>query len=1025
MTYIANLCGHCTLFAGSNNISTIGFDDLVFNQSISSPSSTQKCCILFYMWDKATMTKFGGGHLTMLFSMLSLLLLLIPAATFAEVGVESLFSATDQVHSLDKNSFDQFVYNQDYATVVDFYSSWCGACINFAPTYSEMAISVKGWHRYVKVAAVNCASMVNRELCTANSVYFYPSLKYHSKAASDGVPMTAGALHTADSIVLSLAKSVAGDWNEQKPVNWPNFAFIPPTQTVPEYHSPWAKYIAVVVQSREDSMAAAITLDLTSQYLVECRPVEPSHPMASSRGVRHTPGLMIFARGNDGPLFISTGSMSRAEILSTISRVTGIKNPAPADPNYISPPASPNTDVVVYRIADQNLDNFFVHINDLKSGISYMILHEIPLRPVIEGEPLNALQKFFALLAKYMPFEWRLKSLLSELSAYANSQKSITSQQWSHHFNALQWKYDRALPTEPIWVACNGSSPQYRGYPCSLTFMNCMDLYILVPDFNPIEVPSAIYGYIKHFFGCRFCAENFGRSAVKMSQQIHNEQDEILWLWASHNRANYHLKGDKTEDPRFPKNPFPYPKLCPECRKMDGSFDEDKVLEFLIRFYTDIKSYDVATPAPLISHTTSPLTAGENVACMCSRPTFLTFILTILLTWDCEDGFSSKHTHTTSPHKSFIISDFPFNFIIISYHYHYHYYYAWLVKIINRSSAFSLQYCYVLGGYVHEFQCIYLQYALQMLVCLMYHILCNLFCILIFSMLFSQLFNVAQMPASNTKVSQKRKKLYHMYEEADHERQVKEIMKRFVKTTNGQPRKAAIRATMFRKCTANFNQTSYLKMEIVLPQNYVSMQNRMRQKKLKKILLPIPYTTSLVGPPICALCQKVEQNITLYGPYHVCINEASFWPPFLSKPTNNRTITQRYSTALFFHEICFFYSPGLFIRGHLMSCEPEILIKYWKQKCALCNVEGASISCAHTNCNATVHPMCAKKCGWILDLVASVVRCRIHGSSEQLIFQEHYFRQIDLLSSTSSEDSDTDTDGPDQIKWLSDDSDEE
>ncbi|KAL1226550.1 Sulfhydryl oxidase [Trichinella spiralis] len=874
------------------------------------------------------MTKSGGGHLTMLFSLLSLLLL-IPAATFAEVGVESLFSATDQVHSLDKNSFDQFVYNQDYATVVDFYSSWCGACINFAPTYSEMAISVKGWHRYVKVAAVNCANMVNRELCTANSVYFYPSLKYfkyHSKASSDGVPMTAGALHTADSIVLSLAKSVAGDWNEQKPINWPNFAFIPPTQTVPEYHSPWAKYIAVVVQSREDSMAAAITLDLTSQYLVECRPVEPSHPMASSRGVRHTPGLMIFARGNDGPLFISTGSMSRAEILSTISRVTGIKNPAPPDPNYISPPASPNTDVVV---ADQNLNNFFVHINDLKSGISYMILHEIPLRPVIEGEPLNALQKFFALLAKYMPFEWRLKSLLSELSVYANSQKSITSQQWSHHFNALQWKYERPLPTEPIWVACNGSSPQYRGYPCSVWLIFhtlTVHAYMIdnnLPDFNPIEVPSAIYGYIKHFFGCRFCAENFGRSAVKMSKQIHNKQDEILWLWASHNRANYHLKGDKTEDPRFPKNPFPYPKLCPECRKMDGSFDEDKVLEFLIRFYTDIKSYDVATPTPLISHTTSPLTAGENVA------------------WTVKTDFL-RNTHIRPRH--------------------------------NRD--------------------------LRPL-------------------------SPIRMPASNTKVSQKRKKLYHMYEEADHERRVKEIMERFVKTTNGQPRKAAVRTTMFRKCTANFNQTSYLKMEIVLPQNYVSMQNRMRQKKLKKILLPIPYTTSLVGPPICALCQKVEQNTTLYGPYHVCINEASFWPPFLSKPTNNRTITQRYSTALFFHEICFFYSPGLFIRGHLMSCEPETLIKYWKQKCAVCNVEGASISCAHTNCNATVHPMCAKKCGWILDLVASVVRCSIHGSSEQLIFQEHYFRQIDLLSSTSSEDSDTDTDDPDQIKWLSDDSDEE
>ncbi|KRZ25449.1 Sulfhydryl oxidase 1, partial [Trichinella pseudospiralis] len=863
---------------------------------------------------RPTMNKTGGGHLIMLFS---LLVLLIPAVTYAEVGVESLFSATDQVHSLDKNSFDQFVYNQDYATVVDFYSSWCGACINFAPTYSEMAINVKGWHRYVKVAAVNCASMVNRELCTANSVYFYPSLKYfkyNSKAASDGVSMTAGALHTADSIVLSLAKSVASDWNEQKPVNWPNFAFIPITQTVPEYHSPWAKYIAVVVQSREESMAAAITLDLTSQYLVECRPVEPSHPMASSRGVRHTPGLLIFTRGSDAPLFISTGSMSRAEILSTISRVTGIKNPVPRDPNYISPPASPNTDVVV---ADQNLSNFFVHISDLKSGISYMILHEIPLRPVIEGEPLNALQKFFALLAKYMPFDWRLKSLLSELSAYANSQKSITSQQWSHHFNALQWKYERPLPTEPVWVACNGSSPQYRGYPCSVWLIfhtltvHAYKIDNNLPDFNPTEVPAAIYGYIKHFFGCRFCAENFGRSAIKMSKEIHNKQDEILWLWSSHNRANYHLKGDKTEDPRFPKNPFPYPKLCPECRKMDGSFDEDKVLEFLIRFYTDIKSYDVATPAPLVLHTNSFLTAGENRNYPDLRP--------------------------SSPIK---------------------------------------------------------------------------------------------MPASNAKsvrkVSKKRKKLYHMYEEADHERRVKEIMERFVKTTNGPPRKAPVRTTLFRKCKANFNQTSYLKMEIILPQAYVNIQNRIRQKRLKKVFMPIPYTTSLVGPPICALCQKVEQNTTLYGPYHICIDEASFWPPFLFKPTNNGTITQRYSTALFFHEICFFYSPGLFIRGHLMSCEPETLIKYWKQKCTVCNVEGASISCAHTNCNLTVHPMCAKNCGWILDLLASVVRCDTHALNEKLIFQEHYLRQMELLSSTtSSEDSDTDTDVPGQIKWLSVDSDAE
>lgn len=65
--------------------------------------------------------------------------------------------------------------------------------------------------------------------------------------------------------------------------------------------------------------------------------------------------------------------------------------------------------------------------------------------------------------------------------------------------------------------------------------------------------------------------------------------DSFMYLWKAHNIVNKRLHGDATEDPQFTKYQFPPKFLCPQCRKGDD-FDEDKLKQFLLQYYRNIKA---------------------------------------------------------------------------------------------------------------------------------------------------------------------------------------------------------------------------------------------------------------------------------------------------------------------------------------------------------------------------------------------------------------------------------------------------
>jgi len=174
--------------------------------------------------------------------------------------------------------------------------------------------------------------------------------------------------------------------------------------------------------------------------------------------------------------------------------------------------------------------------------------------------------------------------------------ESVASDEWISQLNKIQEQLGRPLSSNISWVACKGSSPKYRGYPCSmwtLFHVLTVEAYKMdgqKRDFKPIEILESIHGYLKSFFGCRQCVENFEKSASHLSANVKKPSDVVLWLWKAHNTANDFLKGDPSEDPENRKQQFPPKGLCSYCYHQDGTFDESGVLEFLIKFYSNIKA---------------------------------------------------------------------------------------------------------------------------------------------------------------------------------------------------------------------------------------------------------------------------------------------------------------------------------------------------------------------------------------------------------------------------------------------------
>lgn len=154
------------------------------------------------------------------------------------------------------------------------------------------------------------------------------------------------------------------------------------------------------------------------------------------------------------------------------------------------------------------------------------------------------------------------------------------------------------------WIGCRPSTAGRRGFSCGLWQMFH---YLTVQANNsekshdPLEVLRAVYGFVKHYFGCTHCSQHFQEMAERNNiWKVTTKDEAVLWLWSAHNEVNRRLTGDHTEDPTFPKIQFPSRNACPQCYQqvipLQGAtpagdsdtphWDSSEVLFYLRRAYS-------------------------------------------------------------------------------------------------------------------------------------------------------------------------------------------------------------------------------------------------------------------------------------------------------------------------------------------------------------------------------------------------------------------------------------------------------
>jgi thiol oxidase len=89
---------------------------------------------------------------------------------------------------------------------------------------------------------------------------------------------------------------------------------------------------------------------------------------------------------------------------------------------------------------------------------------------------------------------------------------------------------------------CAGSEPKYRGYPCALWLLFhtlTISQYhqgIESQQIDAMEIPLAIKNYVKYFFTCRQCSDNFMNETSNIDQlKSKNKHEAIIYLWKSKN----------------------------------------------------------------------------------------------------------------------------------------------------------------------------------------------------------------------------------------------------------------------------------------------------------------------------------------------------------------------------------------------------------------------------------------------------------------------------------------------------------
>jgi len=559
-------------------------------------------------------------------------------------GATDLYGPQDPgiISFQDQDVFRHLV-NSSKPWMVQFYSSWCGHCRHFQPTFSAFGARVQGWTPLMGVGVVNCAAEINNDVCRHYEVMGYPTVKLfpaNCNKSEMGRSLDGGA-RSAEDLTLAMAR-----WIRQEQQKSPNHQggggdaggplppLLTPVKSLSELWPPQAKEAAaaaaaVVIAETEKN------IDLISQVILDLDAVTRNN-RNSPLIVRPASSEFVLQTIDGGPAAAAatltalavTKEPTETKVLSNepldtlanlqklvldhynsiypASKLTSLKFSAEKEATALSTDKVKVKETKVTKVksgGDQDVSRrrYTVYLNDVERALKYALTHEIGQRKVIGGQSLISLKNFLRVLGLYYPqSQGKVHGFISQLADWVSAHDdAIRGDDLEKRVRDLD-AVDAVFRHSDEYVGCKGSQANYGGYPCALwTLWHVLTVNQLATGADHSdggqEVLMAMVTYVRDFFGCRDCARHFLSMAEEgeaIRRDVATADDAVLWLWRAHNRVNQRLSGDISDDPVFPKAVFPDKTHCPQCynevvagRNLDVEFHKDQVSRFLLKMY--------------------------------------------------------------------------------------------------------------------------------------------------------------------------------------------------------------------------------------------------------------------------------------------------------------------------------------------------------------------------------------------------------------------------------------------------------
>uniref|UniRef100_H3CKK5 Sulfhydryl oxidase n=1 Tax=Tetraodon nigroviridis TaxID=99883 RepID=H3CKK5_TETNG len=511
----------------------------------------------------------------------------------------SLYTDEDPLVILSSGSLRSSVTNSSSAWLLQFFSSWCGHCIQYSSTWKVLAEDVKDWQAVIAVSVLDCAQEENHEICREFGIQLFPTIKFfhaHSPETDRGTPFRGAnrQVQTVRQVMVDILQNHTKlDWPDRCPRLEPYSS----EDLLPRLGQRSEDYTAIVVEEPDSYVGREVILDLLMFSGVQVkRALSSERPLVEALGVTSFPSLYLL-HPNSTHTEPRVEKKQRFFFSSFLKTLPGVQRKAGGRSS-----AAGLQEAAPGRGASESwrrFDSAKVYTADLESGLHYLLRVELASHDYLEGEELSIFKDFVTLVAKLYPGGGSVVRLMEALSDWL---LSLQGRRLVYQ-NVLdlvdnKMRVRQCVPGGGVrWVGCQGSRAGLRGYPCSLwTLFHILTVqHAAKPTAlentggsrEAAPVLQVMRRYIRTFFGCQECGRHFEQAAAAGLDQVQNPDQQILWLWEQHNRVNSRLSGTLSDDPLFPKAPWPGPALCATCHeeKNGARWNRDNVLVFLRRHY--------------------------------------------------------------------------------------------------------------------------------------------------------------------------------------------------------------------------------------------------------------------------------------------------------------------------------------------------------------------------------------------------------------------------------------------------------